>query len=77
VHASLPWTEFALASKITAQKTEYNPIFLCSEKGANCLYELWLAGLDALPISQAYVPSVFLYYCLLPTSKTYSLDLYR
>jgi hypothetical protein len=70
VHASLPWTEFALASKITAQKTEYNPIFLCSEKGANCLYELWLAGLDALPISQAYVPSVFLYYCLLPTSKT-------
>lgn len=53
VHASLPWTEFALASKITAQKTEYNPIFLCSEKGANCLYELWLAGLDALPISQA------------------------
>jgi len=37
VHASLLWTEFALASKITAQKTEYNPIFLCSEKGANIL----------------------------------------
>lgn len=56
VHASLPWTEFALASKITAQKTEYNPIFLCSEKGANCLYEQfgWLDLMLCLFLRHTY-----------------------
>ena len=63
VHASLPWTEFALASKITAQKTEYSPIFLCSEKGAYCLYEQfgWLDLMLCLLLRHALCVFILLF----------------